>query len=167
MADSIDALLAELRKFSPEVAEFNGPADPAAVAAFESAHQLMLPADYKRTIAQMNGFSIMGDEVYGVLGPNVPLSIEGVYYREHSEVHLPQYPYLVPFRPDGGGNFYCFDTRHTTQGGASCPVVFWASNYQYTADDTPEVVSQSFVEFIKEVVIGSMLEEYDYEGNER
>lgn len=165
--NEIDTMLAELRKFSPEIAEFNGPADPALVAAFESAHQLVLPTDYKLAIAQMNGFSIMGDEIYGVLGTNVPLSIESVYYREHFEVYLPQYAYLVPFRPDGGGNFYCFDTRHTTQDGASCPVVFWASNYQYTEDDTPEVVGQSFVEFINEVVIGSMLEEYDYEGNER
>ena len=165
--NKIDVMLAELHKFSPEITELNGPADPELIVDFELAHQLTLPEDYKQTIFQINGFSIMGDEVYGVLGKDVPLSIENIYHREHFEVYFPQHSYLVPFRPDGGGNFYCFDTQHRTQDGNSCSIIFWYSNYQYTKDDPPEIVSESFVDFINEVVIGTMLEEYDYEGNER
>lgn len=165
--NEIQLLLAELRKFSPEIAAFNGPADPALIAAFELDNQLILPEDYKRTIEQINGFSIMGDEVYGILGKEITLSLENIYYREHFQVHLPQYPYIVPFMPDGRGNFYCFDTRYRTQNGTSCSVIFWVSNYEYTDEDVPEVVNVSFVDFMNEVIINSILEEYNYQGEER
>lgn len=165
--EEVEAMFVEMNKFSPEVADFGEPAEPALIDAFEAATQVTLPADYKLAISRSNGFSIMGDEVYGILGTNVPLSLESVYRREHEEVRYPQPDYLVPFSSDGGGNFYCFDTRYITKNGTSCPVVFWVSNYQYTETDTPEVVYNSFVDFVNEVIIGWTLKGFDYEGNER
>ena len=109
----------------------------------------------------------MGDEIYGVQGVEEPLSLESIYYREHFEVRYPQPTYLVPFSSDGGGNFYCFDTRHLTKDGFSCQVVFWVSNYQYTDEDVPEVVYNSFLDFVDKVLIGWTLKAFDYEGNER
>ena len=90
--------------------------------------------------------------------------MESVYVREHFKVKVPQYDYLVPFSPDGQGNFYCFNTKNLTDNGDSCPIVFWVSNYIYSKDDQPEIVNNSFVDWVNEVVIGWTLEDYDYDG---
>lgn len=163
----IEALVAELRKFSPEITQLEPAGDPQLVEAFERGRSVLLPADYKEVMAHINGFSVMGSEVYGIRGENEPLSLEAVYYQEHVAVRYPQPAYLVPFSPDGGGNFYCFDTRYPSEETTSCPVVFWVSNYPYTEEDAPGVVYHSFLEFVEEVIISWTLEDYDYEGNER
>ena len=129
--EEVEKFSAEMNKFSPEASDFSEPAEPILIAAFEAATQVTLPTDYKLAISRSNGFSIMGDEVYGILEKNVPLSLDSVYRREHEEVRYPQSDYLAPFSSDGGGNFYCFDSRYRT----SCSVVFWVSNYQYTDTD--------------------------------
>lgn len=165
--EEVDKMIDELRLFSSEVAELNDPVNQETVSIFERVTGISLPTDYKYAISQVNGFSIMGDEVYGLKGANIPSSIEVVYYIEHNEVLYPQPTYLVPFSPDGGGNFYCFDTRFKSLSGNSCPVVFWTSNYNYTSTDIPEITNDSFVDFVNEVIIGWTLEKYDYEGNEK
>jgi hypothetical protein len=163
----MEAVVEELGKFAPDVCEWGNPVNPALVVAFERANGLALPADYRAIVARVNGFSVMGNEVYGLHGPDEPASLEAVYRIEHVEVQVPQPAYLVPFSPDGGGNFYCFDTRYSSTATSSCPVVFWVSNYRYTEADPPEVVYPSFLAFVQEVIIAWTLEDYDYEGNER
>jgi hypothetical protein len=163
----IEAVLAELHKFSSDLAELGPACDPQLVESFERGASLVLPADYKEVVARIDGFSLMGAEVYGLKGGEGSLSLETVYQREHVGVRYPQPAHLVPFSPDGGGNFYCFDTRYLSKKTSSCPVVFWVSNYLYTEEDTPEVVYHSFLDFVEEVIIGWTLEGYDYEGNER
>jgi hypothetical protein len=163
----VAAVVKDLEQFAPAICELGGPANPHLVLAFEQATGLTLPADYLAVVARANGFSVMGNEVYGLRGPDEPTSLEAVYRREHVEVQVPQPPYLVPFSPDGGGNFYCFDTRYPSTATASCPVVFWVSNYRYSEADPPEVVYPSFLVFVQEVIIAWALEDYDYDGNER
>lgn len=163
----IEAVVAELHKFSPDLTKLGPPSDPQLMGAFERENSLTLPADYKELMARVNGFSLMSNEVYGFKGSENVLSLEAVYQREHVSVYYPQPAYLVPFSADGSGNFYCFDTRYPSTETTSCPVVFWISNYAYTVEDAPEVVYHSFLDFVEEVIIGWMLEEYDYEGNER
>lgn len=163
----VEAVVEELGKFAPAVCERGDPVNLDLVAAFERATGLTLPADYRAVMACVNGFSVMGSEVYGLRGLDEPASLEAVYRREHVEVYVPQPAYLVPFSPDGGGNFYCFDTRHPSTATGSCPVVFWVSNYRYTEADPPEVVYPTFLAFVQEVVIAWSLEDYDYDGNER
>jgi len=163
----IEAVLEELGKFAPDVCERGSPVNPGLVVDFEWVKWLKLPADYRAVMARVNGFSVMGNEVYGLRGPDEPASLEAVYHREHVEVQVPQPAYLVPFSPDGGGNFYCFDTRYPSNATGSCPVVFWVSNYRYSEADPPEVVYPSFLAFVQEVIIAWALENQDYEGNER
>ena len=86
---------------------------------------------------------------------------------ESYEVIVPQYEYLIPFSPDGFGNFYCFDTRVKTNGGDSNQIVFWYSNYEYSESDPPEVTHQGLADFIKDWIIVSNLEYYDYNGDKR
>ncbi len=160
----VDQLVHNLKQFSDVLAVFQPPADPALITAFETQHHLCLPADYKRVLMHMNGFSLMGNDVYGI--DDSPTSLAAVYHREHALVNYPQDAHLVPFSDDGRGNFYCFDTRFITTETATCPIIFWVSNYVYTADDQPDVVYDDFIACVQEVIIDWALEDHDHDGNE-
>ena len=166
-----DKIIEELKKFSLDIMAFGYPISDNRIVEFEKQFNLTLPNDYKHLIDLYNGIGLMGNEVYGI-GPNINPAVstetlEGVYEYEHFKVGIPQFLYLVPFSPDGGGNFYCFDTRTKSSDGNSCPVVFWVSNYQYTEEDAPEVTNESFLDWVQEVIIDWTLNDYDYEGNEK
>jgi len=160
--ERIDLILRELYKFSPKVLTLGEPLkDTMIVDAFEKKHNLRLPNDYKYLLSIHNGIDLMGVSIYGFTGTE---NLETVYEFEHNEVIYPQYDYLIPFSPDGGGNFYCFDTRNNNE---SCPVVFWTSNYEYNEDDQPELTHESFSDWIKEVLIEWTLESYNYDGSDK
>ena len=80
---------------------------------------------------------------------------------------MPQYRYLVPFSPDGFGNFYCFNTQVKTYNGMSNQIVFWQSNYEYTETDKPEIVYDSLADYINDWIIGHTLKWYNYDGSEK
>lgn len=161
----MENLINELHKFSDDVLEMGSNIDDNRVEDFEQYRNLTLPLDFKQFIKKVNGFSLMGTEVYGFDKDQVS-AIENVYYREHFEVRIPQYPYLVPFSPDGRGNFYCIDTIHQLESG-DFPVVFWVSNYEYTKEDSPEITHNNFLDWVQEVVIDWFLEDYNYDGSEK
>ncbi len=121
----IDELIIELMKFSNKILTVNPPlSNLNSVAIFEKKHNIVLPDDYKYLLKRCNGFDLMGVTVYGFNEDNE--SIVNVYDFEHFEVESPQFSYLVPFSPDGGGNYYCFDTSKLSND--SCKIVFWESN---------------------------------------
>ena len=128
---------------------------------FEKIHNLKLPNDYKYFLSKHDGASLMRISIYGFTGIE---NLVSVYEFEHNEIIYPQYDFLVPFSSDGGGNFYCFDTRNNNE---SCPVVFWTSNYEYNEDDQPELTHESFSDWIKEVLIEWTLESYNYDGSDK
>jgi len=161
-------IINELKKFDSKVLDLNEPlTNLELIYKFEITNKVILPNDYKEFIKEINGFSLMGIEVYGVLPEDNPNSLFSIYDYEHNYIKVTQYDYLVPFSPDGGGNFYCFDTRSLNNETDICPIVFWVSNYEYTESDQPEIVNADFLEFIQEVVIEWTLEDYDYNGNEK
>lgn len=161
----IDEIIDELMKFSSNVITLNLSVEYSLIKQFEEETQIELPNDYKYLISKVNGFNLMGDEILGITYlPNSDDLVE-VYRFEHFEVFIPQYLHLVPFSPDGRGNFYCFDTKKKTRNNDSCCIVFWRSNYEYTESDPPEIVYNCLSDFIKECVIGWTLEDYDYDGN--
>ena len=163
----MDEVVAELKKFTSRVLEWNAPVDPALIGRFESRFGLKLPEDYKYLLGITDGFAVMGDIVYGMTDKSYCDNLFSLYHREHYEVIVPQYEYLIPFSPDGFGNFYCFDTRVKTNGGDSNQIVFWYSNYEYSESDPPEVTHQGLADFIKDWIIVSTLEDYDYNGDEK
>lgn len=160
----MDLLVEELLKFSDDILSLGNPITDDRIKVFEEKYTLALPEDFKKFISMYNGISLMGKEVYG-FDINRTESIENIYIYEHNEVAVPLFPELVPFSSDGGGNFYCFDTRQSSSD--SCVVVFWVSNYQYTKEDLPEVVNESFTAWFKEVMIDWTLESYNYDGTSK
>jgi hypothetical protein len=160
----MEKLINELLKFSDDILEVGSNIDDNRIEDFEKLNNLKLPNDFKQFIKKVNGFSLMGTEVYG-FDMTKSESLEKVYHFEHFEVIYPQYLYLVPFSPDGRGNFYCLDTSKLSND--SCPIVFWVSNYEYTESDTPETTHKSFLDWVQEIAIDWILEDYNYDGSEK
>jgi hypothetical protein len=160
----IKSIISELQMFSNDILRLNKPAEPSLITDFEEQHQITLPKDYKSLLNHTNGFSLMGSEILGLSNDGHSYSLESAYQIEHYKVGNPQPKYLVPFHNDGGGNFYCFDTR--TLDANSCKIVFWQYDLDYTLEE-PEIVNDSLVEWIQEIVIDWTLEDYNYDGTER
>ena len=116
----MENLISELLKFSDDILEMGNSIDDSRIEDFEKYHNLTLPNDFKKFIKKVNGFSLMGTEVYG-FDMTKSESIETVYQFEHFEVRVPQYSYLVPFSPDGRGNFYCLDVSKLTNDSCLIP----------------------------------------------
>lgn len=163
----MDEVIAELSKFTSRVLDWRIPADINLIERFESEYQVNLPEDYKYLLSITNGFSLMGFEVLGIMWDRKAHDLVDTYRIEHFEVIVPQYKHLIPFSPDGGGNFYCFDTHVKTNNNASNQIVFWYSNYEYSELDPPEITHQSLADYIKNWIIELTLEDYDYNGDER
>lgn len=161
----MENLITELFKFSDDILEYGNNINDNRIEEFEQYCNLKIPADFKQFMKKVNGFSLMGTEVYGFDKEKVN-AIENIYYREHFEVRIPQYPYLIPFSPDGRGNFYCLDTLNQLENG-DYPIIFWVSNYEYTKDDVPEITHNNFLDWVQEVVIEWILEDYNYDGSEK
>ena len=161
----MEKVINELLKFSDEILNLNSPIEDDRINIFENKFKIILPNDFKKFISKINGFTLMGNNVYG-FDENLNESIEKVYQFEHFEVNFPQYDYLVPFCNDGRGNFYCLDTSKNNND-ETCPIIFWVSNYEYSTEDTPEIVNNSFIEWINEVIIDWTLESYNYDGSDK
>jgi len=155
-------VLQELKKFSDDILSLNAPVAVEDIRILEEKFNLKLPVDYKEIMKVHNGFSLLGNEVFGVFNEEIASSLGGAYVYEHSH-SLSQMPeYLVPFSPDGAGDFYCFDVRvHRNK---SCPVLFWQNGYEYTPHDQPEKTNETFTEWLKEVLIEWTLNDYNYDG---
>ncbi|WP_276880495.1 SMI1/KNR4 family protein [Bacteroides heparinolyticus] len=163
----IDEVLEELGKFSSNILTLNSPVNPELMKRFEQQFHVELPNDYKYLLTKTNGFGLMGDDVLGITYTTYGTDLVNTYQFEHYEVIVPQYEWLIPFCPDGGGNFYCFDTNVRTRNGDSNQIVFWYSNYEYTESDPPEVTHECLADFINECIIGWTLQDYNYDGSDR
>ena len=163
----IDNVIEELSKFSTKILTLNPPINPELVKRFEQQFHIELPNDYKYLLTKTNGFGLMGDDVLGITYTTYGTDLADTYHFEHYEVIVPQYEWLIPFSPDGGGNFYCFDTKVKTKNGDSNQIVFWYSNYIYTESDPPEITHECLADFINECIIGWTLSDYNYDGSDR
>lgn len=158
-------IILELNKFSSKILYLNPPVDSIILGKFEQTYNLILPNDYKELLKATNGFSLMGEQVFGLFNDKRTESLDANYEYEHLHSLYPMPDYYIPFSPDGAGNHYCFDVSNLSD--TSCAIVFWQSGYPYTKADGPEVTNNSFKNWIKEVIIDWTLEEYDYDGKKR
>lgn len=160
----MEEAISELLKFSSKILTLGNPITDDRIERFEKSYGLELPLDFRLLLSRYNGIDLMGTEIYGFY-EDLANSLEDTYQFEHFKVVVPQWTHLLPFSPDGGGNFYCLDLSKSS--GDECPIIFWVSNFTYSESDLPEIVNENLSKWIKEVMIKWTLEDYDYDGNER
>lgn len=164
---TINRIVEEIKKFSTDLYTINPPVLGGFIEKFENEFQVELPIDYKYLLSLTNGFDLMGSEIYGIKWADYGEDLVSAYKYEHFETIMPQFKHLIPFSPDGGGNFYCFDTSVKTIKGNSNRIVFWYSNYEYTELDPPEITHECFCDFLNECILGWTLEDYNYDGSKK
>ncbi|TSD67144.1 SMI1/KNR4 family protein [Inquilinus sp. KBS0705] len=168
MADIIkhsDHIIAELTKFDSEIALLGPPITDNRLEDFERHINLKLPLDFKYMLSVHNGISLAGVEIYGIDEALQGSSLDAVYKFEHFEVGHKMPAHFLPFSPDGRGNHYCLNLSKIKDD--QCPVVFWQWDFEYESIDDVEECNINFLSWVKEVMIGWTLEDYNYDGTEK
>lgn len=147
---NIDSIIQRIQDFKEEYVECFDPISDDALQLAQENIPFQLPADYIRLLQVSNGILICGDEVLGI--NHKPFDLIKAYKTEHeaTQVYMPSH--IVPFAPDGRGNYYCFDFHKGNQ------IVFWVANHQYSEEDKPEVVNSDFCDWFNEVMIDWCIE---------
>lgn len=147
---NIDSIIQRIQDFKEEYVECFDPISDDALQLAQENIPFQLPADYIRLLQFSNGILICGDEVLGI--NHKPFDLIKAYKTEHeaTQVYMPSH--IVPFAPDGRGNYYCFDTKQNNE------IVFYTSNYNYSETDKPEVVNSDFCDWFNEVMIDWCIE---------
>jgi len=164
ITEECNIVLDELSKFSPDLFYLGLPINDARLELFEKQLHLELPSDFKYLLKKHNGFSLDGTEVYGLDEAFRGSSLDTVYHFEHFDVGNPMPGAFFPFSPDGFGNHYCLDLSQLKE--ERCPVVFWQHDADYESYDV-ETCNESFISWVKEVMIDWTLEDYNYDGTEK
>lgn len=133
-----------IQSFNDDFVEYFPPVSETDICKAEEVIKFKLPEDYISFLKFSNGITIDGDEVFGL--NNKRYDLIKAYHIEHESVEKPMDAHIIPFSPDGGGNFYCFDLKLNN-------IIFWASGYDYSETDLPEIVNSSFTEWFREVMI--------------
>lgn len=154
----IDDVIKQLKKFSVDILDWKMPVDEQKVFSFEHEINNKLPDEFVFLLKETNGFSLMGVEIIGFSTLKNEYGLEETYRFEHFDVENLMPSYLVPFSPDGYGNYYCFDVKNHN-------IVFWEHDSDYK-QDKPIVVCKSLAIFIQEIIIDEILKDYDYEGHD-
>ena len=165
MTSQCDEILEELNKFSGEILFLGDPIIDNRLKEFETRIGFELPLDFKYILTKHNSFSLAGTEVLGLDKLFRDASLDKVFHFEHEEVENRMFKEFVPFSPDGGGNHYCLDLSRLEDD--KCPIVFWQHDYSYWQKSEIETCNESFIDWIKEVMIDWTLEDIDYDGTKR
>ena len=147
---NIDSIIQRIQDFKEEYVECFDPISDDALQLAQENIPFQLPADYIRLLQFSNGILICGDEVLGI--NHKPFDLIKAYKTEHEATQMRMPSHIVPFAPDGRGNYYCFDAQQGNQ------IVFWVTNYQYSEEDKPEVVNSDFCDWFNEVMIDWCIE---------
>ena len=158
--DTYDHLL----KFDESLLSLGKPIQDDRLELFEKKFDLKLTEEFKYIFRKHNGF-YLGHEVLGLgkeFGGN---SLDKVYalMQPHFQKFTPNK--ILPFSPDGAGNYYCLNLDNLQR--ESCSVLFYQHDYDYQNFDDIEVCNTSFTEWVDQVCIGWTLEEYDYSGTNK
>lgn len=159
----INSILLELNRFSESIAYFGPSIVDLRIEEFEKHIQRVLPMDFRSILSKYNGLSIAGIEVFGLDTSLKGSSLLEVYEFEHLGTLKKMPPQFVPFSADGMGNHYCLDLSRLEKG--TSPIVFWQHDFEYNDISEVETCNESFHQWLKEVMIGWALEEYNYDGS--
>lgn len=158
----MNPLKTQLLKFNEDLVEIGSPISDDRIENFELKIGYQLPPIFKSTLKDMNAFSIYGSEVYGFGATIDACLLYSIYRFEHEEVGNPMPANIFPFSPDGGGNHYCLNlsSSHPDQ------VLFWVHDLDFDHPEQLDYCNTNILEWGMEI-IDSILEEYDYDGNEK
>lgn len=135
-----------------EDTELDPPAPPDAVAAFEAAFGVELPASHRAFLSRGNGGGGGYAQLFGV-GRRDALDLGGQVSEMRPELEGMADGPVLPFASDWGGSYFCYDLRRRAADG-EYPVLYWNHEYSEEPDDRPLVWSQfapSFVAFVQKV----------------
>jgi len=114
-----------------------------------------LPLDFKYFLKWSNGFSIFGTEILGI--GNVQYDLLKTINWEQNESNNLMPNNIIPFSATGNGDFYCFDITNGLDKDGLCPIIYWQWNYSNA--DRYEIVNNSFIEWLKELIDDSLEDE--------
>jgi len=160
-----DLLLTELYKFDRGILSLGPPIDDERLELFEKQIGFYLSLDFKYIYQKHNRIVLTGTEIYGLDKSLRGTSLDEVYRYEHFDVYNKMPTEFLPFSADGRGNHYCLNLSKLKEG--VCPVVFWQYDFNYESIEDVEQCNNTFVSWIKEVMIQWTLEDYNYDGSEK
>lgn len=163
--EKCNLIIDELNRFSDDILLLRSSIYDNRLELFEQEIGFELPVDFKFILKKFNGISLDGTEVLGLDDQLRRSSLNEVYKYEHFEVFDKMPIHLMPFSPDGRGNHYCLNLKKMKDG--ICPVIFWQWNYDYQNEAEIEQCNDSFIDWMKEVMIDWTLEDYNYDGSEK
>ena len=122
------------------------PATPEQIETAERALGSALPEGFRQFQLEFGDCQHSPIDIYSVLPAEPPaLNLVSINLEARTEMGPRLPPYLIAFSDDGGGNYFCFDTRAVSKGEA--PVVVW--DHELDEDQTPEPIAPSFVEWLR------------------
>lgn len=146
MKDTLLDIIMILEKVPESFITLNRPAKKSEIAEFEEKWNINLPSDYVKLLMRHNGINLMGNVLLGVPTFNEDVeNLDSSFQFEHFESNNPMPLYLLPFSPDGYGNYYCFDLLANK-------IVFWQYDCNYL-ESSPEVVYDTLASMMKEIFI--------------
>ncbi|MGH1364165.1 MAG: SMI1/KNR4 family protein [Calditrichia bacterium] len=125
-----------------------------------------LPTDFKSFLKRINGLEMFSESIYGIYKNKPGLDLYSNYLWELEESDNPILPHLLPISPDGFGNHYCLDLKSLYDNGDYCNVIFWQHDFEYTAEELPDIVTSSFLGFVEEM-FKDIKEHKNYDGTDK
>jgi SMI1-KNR4 cell-wall len=135
------------------------PATPAQIETAERALGSALPESFRQFQLEFGDCQYAPVDIYRVLPAEPPaLNLVSINLDARTEMG-PRLPsFLIAFSDDGGGNYFCFDTRAASE--SEAPVVVW--DHELDEDQTPDLVAPSFVEWLRRELEERIDEEQDF-----
>lgn len=161
-----ESAISDLLKFSDKLLELSKPIEDNRIEEFEHSLNYELPVDFKYFLKKFNGLSVYGTKVFGLGAEFKEASLDSIYKFEHNQMDNKMPVHFLPFSNDGRGNHYCLDLSRLDKLKV-CPVVFWQWDFVYKTVDDIETCNENFCDWVKEVLIGWTLEEYNFDGTKK
>lgn len=136
-----------------EHTELDPPATEEAVAAFEVAHGVPLPATHREFLLRGNGGAVGYVRLFGV-GRADFLDLGRQVSEMRPEIEQMADGPIFPFAEDWGGSYFCYDLSRPGEEGRF-PVLFWNHEYSEEPDDRPMLWSEfapDFAAFLRKVI---------------
>ena len=133
--------------------ELGPPASAGTVAAFESSHDVALPASHREFLMRGNGGVVGYVRLFGVGRPDA-LDLGGQVSEMRPYIEAMANGPVLPFASDWGGSYFCYDFGRPAADG-EYPVLLWNHEYSEEPADRPMLWSDfapGFLAFVRRVI---------------